>query len=116
MDISNLTLAQLKQAANIKEQIIELESDLHSILGGARHVENARSPASLRARKNRMSAAGRARIIAAQKARWAKYKTGGRGKAKTARTRTLSASARAKIAAAARARWARAKAKGRNSL
>jgi hypothetical protein len=61
-----------------------------------------------------MSAAGRARIIAAQKARWAKVKSGKRPAAK--RKRTMSAAARAKIAAAARARWARAKASGKKSL
>lgn len=60
----------------------------------------------------RMSAAGRARIAAAQRARWAKV----RGKsAKTnlvamPKKRVLSAAARRKIAAAQRARWARVKA------
>lgn len=64
-----------------------------------------------------MSAAGRARIIAAQKARWAKYKTAGKS-AKPARKtrRKMNAAARARIAAAARARWAKAKAAGKNSL
>lgn len=63
-----------------------------------------------------MSAAGRARIIAAQKARWAKFKAGRGTKAKPAKTRTMNAAARAKIAAAARVRWARAKAAGKKSL
>lgn len=60
----------------------------------------------------KVSAAGRARIAAAQRARWAKLK------AKSAKPnvvampkkRTLSAAARRKIAAAQRARWARARA------
>jgi hypothetical protein len=57
----------------------------------------------------RLSASARARIAAAQKARWAKVR-------KTAKVvpirgkRTLSAAARRKIAAAQRARWARVKA------
>lgn len=50
-----------------------------------------------------ISAAGRKRIAAAQKARWAKV----RGKAKVAFKRTMSASSRRKIAAAQRARWAK---------
>lgn len=116
MDILNLTPAQLKHAANIKEQIIALEGELQSILGGIRHQGNGAAPAPFRTRRNRMSAAGRARIIAAQKARWAKFKPASGTKAKSARTRTLSAGARAKIAAAARARWARAKAAGKRSL
>lgn len=116
MDILNLTPAQLKHAANIKEQIIELEGELHSILGGTRHLGNGAAPSPLRTRRNRMSAAGRARIIAAQKARWAKFKSSSGSKAKPAGKRTLNAAARAKIAAAARARWARAKAAGKKSL
>ena len=48
-----------------------------------------------------ISAAGRKRIAAAQRARWAKV----RGKA--APKRTMSASSRRKIAAAQRARWAK---------
>ena len=57
----------------------------------------------------KISAAGRARIVAAQKARWAKA----RKSAKVVpirRKRKLSAAARRKIAAAQRARWARVKA------
>jgi len=50
-----------------------------------------------------MSAAGRARIAAAQRARWAKVKG-------MPKKRTMSASARRKIAAAQRARWAKVKA------
>jgi hypothetical protein len=51
-----------------------------------------------------ISAAGRKRIAAAQKARWAKIK------GKAAPKRTMSASSRRKIAAAQRRRWARVKA------
>jgi hypothetical protein len=116
MDILNLTPAQLKHAANIKEQIIALEGELQSILGGSRHAGNGAAPSPSRTRRNRMSAAGRARIIAAQKARWAKFKSGRGARAKSTGTRTLNAAARAKIAAAARARWAKAKAAGRKSL
>jgi hypothetical protein len=50
-----------------------------------------------------ISATGRKRIAAAQKARWAKL----RGKARVAPKRTMSASTRRKIAAAQRAKWAR---------
>lgn len=50
--------------------------------------------------KREISAAGRKRIAAAQRARWAKV----RGKIATPK-RTMSASSRRKIAAAQRARW-----------
>ena len=50
-----------------------------------------------------ISVAGRKRIAAAQRARWAKQKQAQKPK------RTMSASARRKIAAAQRARWAKVK-------
>jgi hypothetical protein len=59
-----------------------------------------------------ISAAGKARIAAAQRARWAKVK-GKSGKVKVAaapKKRTMPAAARKKIAAAQRARWAKVKA------
>lgn len=121
MDILNLTPSQLKHAADIKEQIAALEDELQSIVrgGGVSRAGNG-APAPFRTRRNRMSAAGRARIIAAQKARWAKFKKGkpasASAPARGGKKRTLSAAAKAKIAAAARARWARAKAAGRNAL
>jgi|SRR5258705_6290783 len=54
----------------------------------------------------RMSAAGRARIAAAQRARWAKLK-GKKVVSITARKRTMSPANRKKVAAAQRARWAK---------
>ena len=58
--------------------------------------------------RRRLSAKGRARIAAAQKARWAKVK--GQKVVPIAKLkRTMSASARRKIAAAQRARWAEVK-------
>jgi hypothetical protein len=59
----------------------------------------------------KLSAAGRARIAAAQRARWAKVKVSSKGKVvATPKKRTLSAAARRKIAAAQRTRWAKVKA------
>jgi hypothetical protein len=65
-------------------------------------------------KKGKMSAAGRAAIRAAQKARWAKIK----GTAKPAKKakRKMSAAGRAAISAAAKARWAKAKAAGKSRL
>jgi hypothetical protein len=54
----------------------------------------------------RMSAAGRARIAAAQRARWAKVK-GKKVVSITARKRTMSPAARRRIVAAQKARWAK---------
>lgn len=94
---------QLRRAAAIKDQIDALETELGKILGG---------PAGAGSGARVMSASARARIAAAQKARWAKVK----GNSGGAPRRHMSAAARAKIAAAAKARWAKAKAAGRKSL
>ena len=63
-------------------------------------------------RRGRMSAAGRARIAAAQRARWANVKARGENKkvVTVPNKRTMSASARKRIAAAQRRRWAKVKA------
>ena len=107
-EIINLSSQQLRRIADLKEKIDSLQYELSRLANGA---------VSGRRKKFGMSAAGRARIAAAQKARWAKFhaatkpaKTGSR------RKRRMSAAARAKIAAAARARWAKAKAAGKKAL
>jgi hypothetical protein len=64
-----------------------------------------------------MSAAGRARIGAAAKARWAKLR-GAKASVKPAKKarRKMSAAAKARISAIAKARWAKVKAQGKKSL
>ena len=104
-NLSNLSVAQLKRAVSIREQIDSLSEELREILGGG--ANGVPSPLVYKKRKG-MSAAGRARVAAAQRARWAKRN----GKSR----RKMSAAAKAKIAAAARARWAKAKAAGKNRL
>ena len=101
-----LSLEQLKQAIAIREQIEVLETKLSDLLGGASQVEVAPRP------KKGMSAFGRARVAAAQKARWAKKKQAsmaapGQPKKKT---KTMSPEARARIGYAQKARWAKLKA------
>jgi len=59
-------------------------------------------------RKDGISAAGRARIAAAQRARWAKVK-GRKVVSIAARKRTTSPVVRRKIAAAQKARWAKSR-------
>lgn len=62
--------------------------------------------------RRKISAAGRARIAAAQRARWAKTR-GNNGPQMP--KKTMSAAARRKIAAAQRARWAKVKAAQKKS-
>ncbi len=112
--ISNFTPAQLRQAADIQERIQTLQQQLNAVLGGA----PTSTPASAGpAPRRNISAAGIARIRAAQKARWAKAK----GQAAPVKTepkpkRTMSPAARARLAALAKARWAKAKKAGKSRL
>ena len=68
--IANLSAKQLRRAANIKDKIQSLEKKLEQILSSS--IKPAAQAAPKKRRK--MSAAGRARISAAAKARWAKVK------------------------------------------
>jgi len=105
MSIINLTSKQLRRAASITEQIEELQNELNKLGGGST------TPAETAKPRRKMSAAGRARISAAAKARWAKVK-GSKQSTKPAAKKKfrMSAAAKAKISAAAKARWAKIKA------
>jgi hypothetical protein len=120
------SIDQLKHALQISEQILKLETDLKSVLSGGTLAQGfetsngkqASAEAKPRKKKSGMSAAGRARIAAAQKARWAKSKTEvATTEAKAApkaakpgkKKRTMSPEARARIVAAQKKRWAKFK-------
>ncbi|HZM03785.1 MAG TPA: hypothetical protein VFC44_12305 [Candidatus Saccharimonadales bacterium] len=66
--------------------------------------------------KRKLSVAGRAAIIAATKARWAKIKGTATKADKPAKKRKTSAAVKAKLRAIAKARWAKAKAAGKKTL
>ena len=115
--MNNPTLDQWKRGLAIAEEIAALEKELAAILHGksASAAPAAKAPsASPRRKKGKMSAEGRARIVAAQKARWAKIKSGAKApvavKAPARKKRTMSPEVKAKLAAAMKARWAAAKA------
>ena len=111
----NITPAQLRKAADIQERIQLLQEELGQLLGG-----DVPSPAQTTEapKKRKVNAAGRARMRAAQIARWAKIK-GTAPSAKPAaapKKRKMSAAGRAAISAAAKARWAKAKKAGKSKL
>ena len=118
MSILNLTPAQLRKAADLKEKIEALEQELNALHGAPSPAVSAAAPAQNHAetpqaapfaRKTKFSAAGLARIAAAQRLRWARAKKGKAGAAVPAKRgpRKMGAAARARIAAAQRARWAK---------
>jgi hypothetical protein len=104
--INNLSVQQLRKAANLKEKIEVLEKELSQLLGSTAKPIAAKAPK----KKGGMSAAGKARIVAAQKARWAKIKAAKPAAKPEKKKFTMSAAAKAKISAAAKARWAKIKA------
>jgi len=77
MNIENLSAKQLRQAATLKDKIDSLQSELSKLLGGT-EVGNGRVPTMTdgRKKKRKMSAAAKAKIAAAQRARWAKVRAG----------------------------------------
>jgi len=137
----NVTPTQLRKAADLQEKIQALQSELNSILGSS--DETPASEAPKKRKKGKMSAAGKAAIRAAQKARWAKIKgtsakpakkrkmsakglaniragvakrMAAKGKAVQKPKRKMSPAAKAKMAALMKARWAARKAAGATKL
>ena len=70
--IAQLTPVQLRRAAVLKEKIATLEKQLAALLGGSEKSAPAAAPK--KGKKRVLSPAARARIVAAQKARWAKVR------------------------------------------
>jgi hypothetical protein len=107
MSIFHLTPSQLRRAAQVKQQIAELQGELIKLSG----TVLAKTVTFVKTTRKKISAAGIAKIRAAQKARWAKVKSAKQTVAPGKKIkRTMSAAAKAKISAAAKARWAKIKA------
>ena|SRR5579871_5604037 len=95
----------------LKKERDRAQRELSGLNAALAAFVNVYSGATRETPKRRVSAKSRARMAAAQKARWAKKTTkspAGNAKPK----RTMSASARRKIAAFQRARWAKLKKEG----
>ena len=120
-NFSTLSSAQLRRAAEIQEQIEVLNGQLAGILdGNGSTIAVETGPVAVSEpfktrKKYNLSAMGRAKKIAAQKARWAKANTSAEPSEKAdaepvKKRKKMSAASKAKIAAAAKARWARVRA------
>ena len=112
----NLSSSQLRQAADLKEQIAALETELAAIFGGKTSAP-VEAPAPIEAEepakpgKRTMSPAHKAALRAAQALRWAKHNAAkGQPAAKPVKKGGMSAAGKARIAAAQKARWAKVKA------
>jgi hypothetical protein len=124
--MSTPTLETLKAAIAVKEQIAALERKLAALLGGS-SLAVVKAPAPAIKGRRKMSAAAKAKIGAAVKARWAKAKaTAPSAKpvaaksapaAKPAKKKGgLTEEGRKKLAAAMKARWAARKKAGAPAL
>ena len=116
-NLLSLTSAQFKRAAEIKDQIEALNSELAELLGQteAGPVQPAiQEPQPVKTRKKyKLSAAGKAKKVAALKAGWAKVNAEPDAKAEAKpvkRRRKMSAEGRARIVLAAKARWEKVRA------
>src|SRR5690349_7496218 len=118
-DFLNHPIETLERALHIRKQIAALEKALQEVMGSAssslRAMQTTITGKAKRGRRKKMSAAARAKIAAAQRARWAKHKgttpiEGPAPKAKKKKRGGMSAEGRARIIAAQKARWAKVKA------
>jgi|SRR5689334_25384932 len=105
-------LNELRQERSRAEREVERLDNAISVLQGLVGRNHLGRPARggrtrMGRPRRRMSAAGRRKIAAAQRARWARLK----GKRLQRRQRHMSAAARARIARAQRVRWAQVKSK-----
>jgi hypothetical protein len=89
-----------EQKRRIDVQIAEIRSQLGGSPGQTAAPESTRRP------RPRMSAAGRRRIAAAQRKRWAEAKAASQPQTPSKPKRKLSAAGRAAIIAATKKRWA----------
>jgi hypothetical protein len=113
--ITDLSPTALRHAADLQEKIEALQTELAQLLGG--EVSTPAQPPEVPMKKRKFSAAAKARMRAAQRARWAKIK-GTPASATPAQKpkRKMSAAGRAAISAAAKARWAKVRKAGKSKL
>src|SRR6266581_2080853 len=105
--IMNLSLQSLEEAVAIRRQIEQLESRLTALFQSA-------PPSGTSTARRTMSAAQRARIAVAQRARWAKQKSSSAAMAaqEPRRKGQLTAAGRKKLSDLMKARWAARKKTG----
>ncbi len=104
---SSVLAAALIGYAQMKKEVEEKIADIRSRLNGGSGASDAPKPAGRRT----LSLKARRSISAAQRKRWAAF----RSKSEAPAKRTMSAAARKRIAAAQRKRWALLKAKQKSA-
>ena len=102
----DLSTRNLEQALAIRRRIDSLQRQLNSLVGG--QAGGTTTPGRHRAGLRKMSAAARAKIAAAARARWARFRAGkGKGAKKSGRRRGgITAAGRRRLSQLMKARWA----------
>ena len=101
-NMSNVVRQLSKERTRLTDELHRVTAALTAF--GKVYLSGSNAKAAANQTKRTISAAGRKRIAAAQRTRWAKQKQAQKPK------RTISAAGRKRIAAAQRARWAKLKA------
>lgn len=116
--IMSLSPSSLRRAADLQEEILELQVELGRVLGDfVPTIILEASDLAPKPRVRKLSPAGLAAIRAGVKNRMAhQNRRSGNGSVAIKPKRKMSAASRAAISAAAKARWKKAKAAGRTHL
>jgi len=120
--LSDLSLAQLRRAVGLREQIEALTAELDQIEGHPSEAPDdavaprrGRPPGKARRKRRTMTPAALNALAQARAKRWANVRAASAGPAAKPKKK-FSAAARAALSAAAKARWRKAKAAGRSAL
>jgi len=126
MKLNALTPEQLRKAADVQENILELQNQLNELLGAEEAAPEPAPPvteAPKRGRRKKVSAEAHAKMSAAAKARWAARRAEAQSKANSAtepqkpkQQRKISAAGRRAMSLAGKRRWAKARAEGKTRL
>ena len=112
----DLLAAIKREERKIEKELAKLQAKLNGVRAAANALGDKTVREVTQVKKRVMSAAARAKISKATKARWVRFRAGKNKKALGSSTirevaqvkkRVLSAAARAKISKAAKARWAK---------
>ena len=114
-----------REERKLERELSKLQSKFNGLRAAAKALGDSTIRGVTQVKKRVLSAAAKAKISKATKARWAKFRADrGKkapgssvvGKTKHVKKRVLSAAGRAKISKAAKARWAKIRAQAKKSV
>jgi hypothetical protein len=120
----DLLAAIKREERKLERELLKLQSKFNGLRAAAKALGDSTIREVTQVKKRVLSAAAKAKISKATKARWAKFRADKDKKAlgnsavretKQVKRRVLTAAGRAKISKAAKARWAKIRAQARRS-